>query len=320
MRAEAALKTFVINGPNVQTIAAAPTGSYFVASFDDSTVRIFNAANRQTARVFKGHQNPAYGLAWSPDGALIASGDEAAYLYLWSPHNGQVVGKFRNHTKGIMSISFHGPHGYLVSDGRDDFLNIDNVGARKLAFSIPGAGANLYGAKYDPKLPYIAAGDLAEGARLYKSVNGQIVRKFVGHGNQGVLDIDFSPNGKLLATAGRDGTAIVWNVLTGAKVITLTGATDWVTHVAFAPNGSVVATSSVDRHVRLYDIHSGKIILDMPSTSGVGAPLAFTADGRYLLSSNEGDQLTVTALSVPLSGSPEAPEKHSRRRIRHRRR
>jgi WD40 repeat protein len=68
----------------------------------------------------------------------------------------------------------------------------------------------------------------------------------------GEISVAFSPNRKLLATAGLDNTARLWDPSTGREVLVLTGHTVGLTDVAFSPDGTRLATSSNDGSVRAY--------------------------------------------------------------------
>src|SRR5262249_45752220 len=97
---------------------------------------------------------------------------------------------------------------------------------------------------------------LWEWRHLKRQCHAELVR-FEGH-RGGVFDIDFSPDGKTLASASLDGSVRLWDVASGQAIGTPTGHTDEVFGVAFSPDGSRLASTSSDGTVRLWDVATGR--------------------------------------------------------------
>ena len=60
----------------------------------------------------------------------------------------------------------------------------------------------------------------------------------------GVYGLNFSPDGKQIASSGTDNLVKVWDVLTGREIRTLKGHADVVFAVSFSPDGLLIATGS----------------------------------------------------------------------------
>jgi WD40 repeat protein len=98
-----------------------------------------------------------------------------------------------------------------------------------------------------------------------------------------VLDVAFSPDGRLLATACGDGLARLWRVSTGELVRTLTGHTDDVTSVAFSPDGRLLVTASRDHDARIWDVASGRMARLLHGHAASVNDAQFSADGRWVV-------------------------------------
>jgi WD40 repeat protein len=104
-----------------------------------------------------------------------------------------------------------------------------------------------------------------------------------GHGD-GVLTVAFGPTGRLLASAGADGTIKVWDRHTARLLKTLHGHHGHVTAVAWHPDGKSLASGGADGTVRLWSVGSGaSLAILRDHTAGVTG-VAFHPGGKCLAS------------------------------------
>jgi len=119
----------------------------------------------------------------------------------------------------------------------------------------------------------------------------------------------FSPDGKILAAGGMDGTVRVWDVASGDQLHKLEGpvtaryvpsgisSTDQfnkvggrhraeVWSVAFSPDGKHLVCGGQDKLIRVWDVSTGKELGQFRGHDGTVVGLAFSPDGKFLASTS----------------------------------
>ncbi len=125
----------------------------------------------------------------------------------------------------------------------------------------------------------ILAGSDPEEIKFWDATSGRELLT-IGGNFQG---ISFSPNGRLLASAGWDNTIRLWDAVDGHEVRALTGHSNHVRTVAFSSDGRTLASGGDDGTVRLWDFTSGRMLRALRASSGINS-VAFSPDGRILAS------------------------------------
>lgn len=271
-------------------LAAAPSGSKFAACMEDGSVRIIDANTHATVRVLDKHPQPAYAVAWSPDGLLIATGDETARVWVASAVSGKKLREYRVHIRGIQKLSFNVSANLLASTGKDDVIKVYDLTSTspKELREILGKGMNFYGATFSPTLPNaLVTGTLGAGARFYDARTGGVLGFLNVPAEPGIFDLEYNQNGSRAVSAGRDDNVVIWDTKTDQRLGSCKGHSDWVVDVAFSPNGKYLASSSTDRTVRIWNIFNFQKVAQIDNQSFVGSPVIFTADGKSLITVND---------------------------------
>ncbi|KAK2077565.1 hypothetical protein QBZ16_004410 [Prototheca wickerhamii] len=145
------------------------------------------------------------------------------------------------------------------------------------------------------------------GASTPNLENWRVKAALRGHANN-VVDLAWSPDDSLLATASLDGTAAVWRPGAGAgagPLRRLTAHTSFVKGVAFDPVGSYLATASDDRSVIVWKVEDWSVVarvsapFSMMISSTFALRCSWSPDGQWLLAGNSFQGATHAAVLLP---------------------
>ncbi|NJK49649.1 hypothetical protein HC931_17195 [Candidatus Gracilibacteria bacterium] len=130
--------------------------------------------------------------------------------------------------------------------------------------------------------------------------NIQEKNQLEGH-QETVNSVSFSPDGKWMATASRDGTAILWD-RQGNERAKLQGHKGDVYSVSFSFDGQKLATASKDSTVKVWNLQGRELATFKGHTNSVYS-VTFSPDGKWLatasrdgtarLWNSEGKQITI---------------------------
>jgi WD40 repeat protein len=103
-----------------------------------------------------------------------------------------------------------------------------------------------------------------------------------------ITAVEFSPDGKLLATSDVVGQIRIWQVVDGQQLLTFQGHSNWVSSVAFSPDGQLLAVSgSSDPTVKLWEVSTQQCVRILQGHTYWVSLVAFSRDGQLLASSSD---------------------------------
>jgi serine/threonine-protein kinase len=231
-------------------------------------------------------------VAFSGDGATLATGDKRGGAYVWSAASGRRISELPLGGSRLFSVALS-PDGSLAVTATgtgDAYLYQAATGAMITQLANPGARTADW-VTFSPAGDAIAIAD-GNGDTYVWRVSGTgaaLTRTISDPAGTGVWAAAFSPDGKELATTDFTGNAYLWNLAGGgtapSQSFTVPGGQS-VTAAAFTPDGKVLATGNMDGTTYLWNLATGThtVITDPGTVWG----LAISKDNLLAIGDSDG--------------------------------
>lgn len=232
------------------------------------------------------HPGGALTVAWSPDGALLASGGVDGQAVVWTGEDLEPVARLDGHADRVRRVEFDRVEPRLSTCGDDGAAVIWDLASSTEAWRVEGGGASALAARFSPCGRWVAIAAAPECSGLRVGRSGELAFAFSRHDGVVVYDAVFSADGRLVASCGDDGRAVVWDARSGDVVREITHDRP-VRSVRFDAAGARVATASYDGEVavtRLSDGASDRLA----SPSGRAIHARFVGSDAFLWVIGEG--------------------------------
>jgi len=245
---------------------------------------VWDASVTQEAREFEGFAKAVvWGVAFSPDGRLVAAGGEDNVVRVWDTASRRLVHTLRGHTGKVYGIGISPDGRRLASAGGEGAVKVWDLFAGQELYTLTGHKGGACTATFSPDGTLLATSSADRVARLWNAADGLPVRQLIGHGPgdlnfHHVTSAVFSPDGKRLATCAYDKTVRVWAVADGREIFSARGHTSTVFSLAYSPDGRLLASASHDQTIRLWDSETGRPISVLKGQGGPVYGLAFSPD------------------------------------------
>jgi WD40 repeat protein len=189
-------------------------------------------------------------VAYSSDGARIASASADGLVKVFDATNGEEVHTLRGHSL-VMSIAFSPDGQQLASIG----LPVPTIKVWDMAMGTEVLAIKAYASNtcaFSPDGRRLAAAQMGDSVKVWEVQTGDEVLHLKGH-TDSVYSVAYSPDGLRIASAGRDETIRIWDAITGQQLLTLKAHSASVESVAFSPDGGRLFSASRDRTLKIHD-------------------------------------------------------------------
>lgn len=244
-----------------RVLALSKDEKYLVNGSDSSNVEIFDLEFPDRApKKVKGHRASILDIKFLPDnsGFISISADRTMRL------TNQVTGQSRNVLNlpfDLKSIDISPDGKWIIGGSTSGVLLLINTSDYTFKELLKEPSNRILSVAFNPARPNLIAfgsevlGEVKtidKGTVKIIDLNTQKVKELSGH-KAGVIDVEFSPDGKLLASAGLDRRLQMWLVDHEEDLpIVMDNNNGNVWHVAFASDTNFLVASCNEGEIRVY--------------------------------------------------------------------
>jgi WD40 repeat protein/serine/threonine protein kinase len=280
----------------VTSVQYSPDGRILAVGCDDGRVELWDAASEILlhtipAQVPGGMPQPDYSddfFAFSPDSRQLAVAqikrklaDESTTFSvdLWDLDRFTLEASLPHPVRA--HVAAYAPEGTFLATGTEadaEAVYLWDLESGEVIRTL--SVANVMCMAVSPDASFMAIEGVGDhGIEIWDTRQGERVATLTEHiepagDNMSLL---FSPDGKMLASAGYDWRVLLWDTETWEMKGELLGHRALLIDLEFSPDGKRIASSAFDNRCRLWDVASGREVANFP-----GYAVDFSPDGKAL--------------------------------------
>ena len=265
-------------------VAWAPQGDLLAVASGD-TIAIHDVEDTDPLVLLRGHRGHVLAVAFSPEGATLASTGADGWVRLWAVADGRELARLAGHSGGGRGVAFSPDGLTLASGGFDGAVQLWSVADGQLLASFTGHRGGVTCVTFAPDGLTLAASGRDGMIRLWRVADRELLDTLSSHAGI-VWSVAFAPDGQELASGGSDHSVRLWRISGGRLLARLEGPKDRVNSVAYSADGRLLVATGDDRLIRVWRLDSGESIPPFQGHDNKIQCVALSPDSRLLASAS----------------------------------
>ncbi|NEQ98614.1 MAG: protein kinase [Cyanothece sp. SIO2G6] len=254
-------------------------------------------------------------LAISPDGTLLASGDQQGNIILahlpsmarWHEFPTHSLWQRGGHRDRITALQFSPDGSSLFSSSADSTIKQWDVWQPGLLQTLTGEGWGISTLTLHPDGALLLSGGTNGAIDLWNVKQGQFIQRLWQH-TDAVTQLNIEAVGSKIAgskiagsrlwSSGADGQVYGWDLRTAAIVASILAHYNGVLALVCQPQDGILVTSGGDRTLRFWHKDSLRLLRTVEIGLESGTPIALHPNGRVMATAQDETHIQLWQLAI----------------------
>ncbi len=242
--------------------------------------------------VLRGHTSTINRIAWSPDGAYLASPSSDKTIRIWAASTGECVAVLNQHTAKVIGVAWSPDGRELVSGSADHTACIWDTATWRVTTDLGDHEYGVYSVAWSPRGDRVAVGLDNNMVTIWNTQSKQVALT-VRRGSGMIKSLLWLPDGQTLVCGDDAAFVAVWNTATLSLVWESDRHTTGVDCVAWSEHHQTLMSGGSDKAIRGWDIRTGRQTRVLTGHTAEVCSLSLSADGGWLASKAAGQAAAV---------------------------